>query len=413
MDPPQLVDHFFRHEYGRLVAILSSRVGVCHIEDIEDAVQSALMTALDTWTTNGLPDNPSAWLFRVANNELLGGLRQRGNRQRLLEENMENNPPESGPEGFDPETVSDELLRMMFACCDDALPAESQLVLALKTLCGFDVREIALRLFTTEANVYKRLNRAKKRLRELEFRPIELSDEELARRQPAVRRILYLIFTEGHLSSHADMAIRRELCNEGIRLATLLAEHPIGQTPENWALLALLHLHSARLASRQDASGGLLLLEEQDRKLWNQDEIRLGLAWLARSAAGENFSRYHAEAGIAAEHCLAPSFVETRWDRVAENYELLERMAPSALHKLNRAVAVAEWKGPEAALQILEQSHPPTWLTGSYLWSAALADLHRRCGNADKANRHAKIALSSAPSEPVRQLLLRRLQLED
>lgn len=413
MDPPQLVDHFFRHEYGRLVAILSSRVGVCHIEDIEDAVQSALMTALDTWTTSGLPDNPSAWLFRVANNELVGGLRQRGNRQRLLEENLENNPPESGPEGFDPKTVPDELLRMLFACCDDALPAESQLVLALKTLCGFDVREIALRLFTTEANIYKRLNRAKKRLRELEFRPVELSDEELARRQPAVRRILYLIFTEGHLSSHADMAIRRELCNEGIRLATLLAENPIGQTPENFALLALMHLHSARLASRQDASGGLLLLEEQNRKLWNQDEIRLGLAWLARSADGENFSRYHAEAGIAAEHCLAASFASTRWDRVAENYELLERIAPSAIHQLNRAVAVAEWKGPAAALKILERSQPPTWLAGSYLWSAALADLHRRCGNRDEANRHADFALNSAPSEPVRQLLRRRLQLED
>lgn len=413
MDPPQLVDHFFRHEYGRLVAILSSRVGVCHIEDIEDSVQSALMTALDTWTTSGLPDNPSAWLFRVANNELVGGLRQRGNRQRLLEENMENNPPESGPEGFDPKTVPDELLRMLFACCDDALPAESQLVLALKTLCGFDVREIALRLFTNEANIYKRLNRAKKRLRELEFRPVELSDEELARRQPAVRRILYLIFTEGHLSSHADMAIRRELCNEGIRLATLLAENPIGQTPENFALLALMHLHSARLASRQDASGGLLLLEEQNRKLWNQDEIRLGLAWLARSADGENFSRYHAEAGIAAEHCLAASFAATRWDRVAENYELLERIAPSAIHQLNRAVAVAEWKGPEAALKILERSQPPTWLAGSYLWSAALADLHRRCGNRDEANRHADFALNSAPSEPVRQLLRRRLQLED
>lgn len=407
-----MVEHFFRHEYGRLVAVLSSRVGVRHIEDIEDAVQSALMTALDSWAMKGLPDNPSAWVFRVANNQLLDDLRQRSNRRQLLEANLasETNPPEDGPEGLDPDAVQDDLLRMLFACCDEAIPAESQLVLALKTLCGFDVREIALRLFTTEANIYKRLTRARNRLRELNFRPTELSDAELGERQPAVRQILYLIFTEGHLSSHADMAIRRELCDEGIRLAGILADHPVGQNPETFALLALMHLHSARLASRQDASGGLLLLEEQDRKSWNRNEIRRGLAWLERSANGEQFSRYHAEAGIAAEHCLAPSFAKTRWDRVVSNYELLERIAPSAIHTLNRAVAVAEWRGPDAALEILHASKPPSWLTGSYLWSAVLADLHRRAGNESEAVRHGANARNSAPSEAVKQLLQRRLK---
>ena len=308
--------------------------------------------------------------------------------------------------------VADDLLRMLFVCCDDTIPVESQLVLALKTLCGFDVREIALRLFTSEANVYKRLSRARTRLRELDEPLAELGSAQYSTRRPAVHKILYLLFTEGYLSSHAEEAIRRELCDEAIRLATLLAEHPVGQTPETFALVALMHLHIARMSARQDGTGGLLLLEEQERSLWDTSRVQLGLEWLARSAAGDTFSRYHAEAGIAAEHCLAPSFEETRWERVVECYELLERVAPSALHRLNRAVAVAEWEGPAAGLAVLEGFEPPAWLAGSYLWSAVLADLHRRAGDVEAAKRHRASALELAPSPAVKELLARRLQLK-
>jgi RNA polymerase sigma factor (sigma-70 family) len=263
---PALVEHFFRHEYGRLVATLSRRVGVQHIEDIEDAVQSALMTALETWTRAGLPDNPGAWLFRVAYNNVLGELRRRTGRRRIMEQNVGDfDTPDATPEGFFAGEVRDDLLRMLFVCCNEAIPEESQLVLALKTLCGFSIGEIALRLFTTEANVYKRFGRARSRLQEVSFRPNELNAEKYASRREAVHRILYLIFTEGYLSSHAEFAIRRELCDDAIRLATLLAEHPVGETPETSALLALMHLHVARMAARQNSSGGLLLLEEQDR----------------------------------------------------------------------------------------------------------------------------------------------------
>ncbi len=164
---PKLVEHFFRHEYGGLVATLSRRVGVQYIEAVEDAVQSALMTALESWTIAGLPDNPSAWLFRVAHNDLMGELRQRTGRRRILEQNAKEDigTPENGPEIFLAGEVRDDLLRMLFVCCDEAIPVASQLVLALKTLCGFGIRESALRLFTTEANVYKRLGRARSRLR--------------------------------------------------------------------------------------------------------------------------------------------------------------------------------------------------------------------------------------------------------
>ncbi len=409
MNAPKLDEHFFRHEYGKLVATLSRRVGVQYIEDVEDAVQSALMTALGTWTIAGLPNNPPAWLFRVAHNNLMGELRRRTGRRRILEQNVreEIGLLDNGSETFLAGEVRDDLLRMLFVSCDEAIPVESQLVLALRTLCGFDVREIALRLFASEANVYKRLGRARNRLRELPLRPGELNGEQYSSRLPAVHKILYLVFTEGYLSSHAEMAIRRELCDEAIRLATILAEHPAGQAPETFALLALMYLHAARMTARQDGSGGLFLLEEQNRELWDRQEIQVGLEWLAKSAQGDRFSRYHAEAGIAAEHCLAPSFHETRWDKVAEYYALLERIAPSAIHKLNRAVAVAEWQGPAKGLAVLKGFEPPTWLAGSYIWAAVLADLHRRCGNTHTANRYRDIACKSAPTPtPDRQAWL-------
>jgi len=308
--------------------------------------------------------------------------------------------------------VRDELLRMLFVCCDEEIPPESQLVLALKTLCGFGVDEIAARLFTSEANVYKRLERARNRLREVPPRiDDELSAEQYSSRLPAVHKILYLLFTEGYLSSDTETAIRQELSDEAIRLASILADHAVGKVPETSALLALMHLHAARITARQDASGGLILLADQDRALWDQQRIQIGLSWLADSARGDVYSRYHAEAGIAAEHCLAPSFEHTRWDRVVECYSLLEQIAPSALHTLNRAVAVAEWQGPAAGLAVLEGLEPPSWLAGSYQWSAVLADLHRRCGHDEAARRYRDVAVKSAPTPAVRELLQRRLQV--
>jgi RNA polymerase sigma-70 factor (ECF subfamily) len=201
-----------------------------------------------------------------------------------------------------------------------------------------------------------------------------------------------------------------DLCDEAIRLTRELVRHPVGATPETFALLALMHLHHARMSSRQDGSGGLILLEEQDRSLWNQAEIHEGVSWLARSAEGATFSRYHAEAGIAAEHCLAESFAATRWARIVECYELLDKAAPSALHTLNRAVALAEWRGPHAGLALLDGLSPPSWLVGSYLWAAVLSDLHRRANNDALAEQYRVAALEGAPSSAVRTALGRRLR---
>jgi len=405
-------EHFFRHEYGRLVCMLARRVGVRHLEAVEDAVQAALLAAVESWPKSAVPENPSAWLYRVAHNHFAGELRRQTRHGEIAEHHAHSalDSTDGSPGVLLSGDIRDDLLRMLFVCCDDAIPIESQLVLALKTLCGFDVREIAERLFMTEANVYKRLRRARTRLREMPLESVDLTSEQLASRLAAVQAILYVLFTEGYLSSHAEGAIRRELCDEARRLTSILAEHPLGGTPETFALLALMHLHSARLPARQDGSGGLLLLEEQERSLWDQQDIQLGLSWLARAAEGEVFSRYHAEAGIAVEHCLAPSFSETRWDRIVECYALLEQVAPSALHTLNRAVAVAEWRGPTHGLAVIAGLEPPSWLLGSHLWSAVLADLHRRCGQAELATQYRDAALEAAPSQAVRTTLERRLR---
>ncbi len=241
-----------------------------------------------------------------------------------------------------PGELRDDVLNLLFLCCHESLAIESRLVLALETLCGFGVKGIAAPLFMTEANVYKRAARAKRQLRNTNELDV-LTSGQVARRVPAVRLVLYTLFTEGHLSSHSTVAIRRELCDDALRLASSLAEHPLTTTPETYALLALMHLHSARMDARQALSGGLLLLQEQDRARWDHDQIALGLACLARASEGDDFSRFHAEAGIAAEHWLAPSFGETRWERIVECYDLLADIAPSALHSLNRASALAEW----------------------------------------------------------------------
>ena len=370
-------------------------------------MQSALMTALTSWLAGGLPKDPEAWLYRVAHNEMIDALRKDARRRRLLEaarKELTGAADESASPRFD-----EELLRMLFVCCDEEIPRDTRLIFALKTLCGFSTAEIALRLFISEGNVLKRLGRARDRLREAPPDLDALSLQALGSRLPSVHVVLYLLFNEGYLSVQSDRTIRRELCDEAIRLTTLLAEHPVGATPETFALLALMHLHGARLGARLDGMGRLLLLEEQDRSLWDQDQIRLGAAWLQKAADGETFTRFHAEAGIAAEHVFAPSFAETRWHEIADLYEMLDRIAPSPLNAMNRAVAIAEWQGPEVGLAVLEAVESPPWLLGYYLLDAVMGELHRRAGHDDEARRYIDRALASAPTDAERELLRRRL----
>ena len=268
----------------------------------------------ERWKSSPLPADPSAWLYRVAANRLIGDLRQHSRRLAILERHSktEFRSSSSLPEAVSEDEIADDLLKMLFFCCDNTMPIESQLVLALKTLCGFDVREIAQRLFTSEENVYKRLGRARGHMTSKKKSAIESTPLEYSTRLPAFHHVLYLLFTEGYLSTQFDFSVRNDLCREAIRLAELLVHSSVGATPETAALLALMYFHSARTSARVDGSGGLVLLEDQDGSMWNRKYIQSGLSWLELSAQGKQYSRYHAEAAIAAE--LGPSRSPSRRD---------------------------------------------------------------------------------------------------
>jgi RNA polymerase sigma factor (sigma-70 family) len=406
---PELPEHYFRHEFGRLVAILSRRFGLGRVELCEDAAQTALLRAVSGWTRNGVPTDKGAWLYRVAHNHVLDVLqreRRAGAATRLLVEE----PPEAAAPAFGFEgDVADDELRLLFVCADPAIPRQSQLVLALKILSGFGTEEIARRLFQSQDAVIKRLQRARQTLRESTIAVSDPPVHEFGQRLPAVLQVLYLLFNEGYSSSSPDRLIRRELCEEAVRLTLLLVEHPVGARPEVDALLALFYLHAARFDARVDGAGGLLLLEEQDRTLWDRGLIEIGLGYLYRAARGEEFSRFHVEAAIAAEHCLVRSYAETRWSEITRLYAALERYAPSPLNTLNRAIALSEWQGPEAGLAVLEALKPPGWLLGYYLWDATLGELYRRKGDAQRARQHLSRALAAAPTLAEKALIERRL----
>ncbi|HEY6882069.1 MAG TPA: sigma-70 family RNA polymerase sigma factor [Polyangiales bacterium] len=401
-----LVEHYFRHEYGRLVASLARKYGVHRIEAVEDAVQGALMLALTSWSLRGTPDDPGGWLYRVAHNRLIDHLRSAAEKKRADE--TEELVVDDTSEHFARE-IHDDQLRMLFVCCDEAIPIESQLVLALKTLCGFSTHEIAQRLFTTEMNVRKRLSRARDRLREIGPELDTPSDAALRARRQAVQAVIYLLFTEGYHSVQAEQVVRRELCEEAIRLANMLVSHPTGDVPATRALLALMYFHAARLDARTDESGALLLLEDQDRSRFDAEALRLGCHWLQRSADGDEFTRYHAEAGIAAEHCLAPSYEAIRWSEIESLYLMLDQLAPSPLHTLNRAIAVAQYRGPEAGLAILNAFDAPDWLRAYHAWDAALGELYRRAGDLTNARTHFERAILKSHTHAERALLQKRL----
>ncbi|HET9953411.1 MAG TPA: DUF6596 domain-containing protein, partial [Polyangiaceae bacterium] len=204
--------------------------------------------------------------------------------------------------------------------------------------------------------------------------------------------------------------IRRELCDEALRLSLMLREDPAGASPDADALIALMCFHAARFEARVDVMGGLLLLEEQDRALWDHELLERGLSHLTRSARGQSLSRYHVEAGLAAQHCLAPSYAETDWEEIVRLYDVLERIAPSPLNVLNRAIALAEWQGADVALAALQGFEAPSWLLGYYLWDATLGELYRRRGDSEQALMHTERALSAAPTNPEKALLERRIQ---
>ncbi len=301
------------------------------------------------------------------------------------------------PEAHFADEIGDEPLRLLFVCCHEAVPAESRVAFALRTLCGFSTAEIARGLLTTEANVQKRIERARDRLRELDVDFEAPAAPQLRARLDAVLSVIYLLFSQGCHATHADVPIRRDLCDEARRLARMLAAHPVGDVPAVHALLALMCFHAARFDARVTLDGAIVLFEQQDRSTWNWSDVREGMAWLARSAAGDELTRYHVEAGIAWEHCRAPTFADTDWRRIAECYDALDRIAPSPIHALNRAVAEAYLHGPQAGLDRLAAVVPENVPARYPGWHAVIGELHFRLGQYSAAER--RLAGSAAIDE--------------
>jgi len=379
-------------------------------------VQDALLKAMQNWAFSGVPRNPSAWLMQVARNQALDAVRRQQN-FRSKEPDItayfeHRSGTQPGPETvhFDDE-IRDDQLRMIFACCHPDLPRESQVALTLKTLCGFGEEEIAAAFLTSTAATAKRLVRARQCLREAGISLEIPAGSELLPRLDAVLQTLYLLFNEGYKASHGDELIRQDLCNEAIRLTTLLVDHRAGNQPKTHALLSLMLLAGARLSARLDAEGNLLLLAEQDRSLWDRAMIQRGLAYLNRSAAGEEISEFHLQAGIAYCHCTAANYEATDWQRILTLYDILIETNNSPVVALNRAVAISRVRGPTAGLNAVELISDRATLDSYYLLHAVVAQFHFELENFDEAAKHFQRAQTLAGVRSEQEFLANRIRL--
>jgi RNA polymerase sigma factor (sigma-70 family) len=405
-----LVEHFFRHEAGRLVSVLTRVFGFRNFELVEDMVQATLLDALQAWRTQ-VPDNPSGWVHRIAKNKILDALRREKIGQRVIDEWVDARAlhDDKIDELFLDTEIEDSQLRMMFACCHPHLARENQLALTLKALCGFGLSEIAHALLVSEETIKKRLQRA---TRDLIDRQISLDPppaNELGQRLDSVHQVLYLLFNEGYCSSEGEEAIRFDLCEEATRLCHLLCSQSRFARPGTRALMALMLFHAARLESRLDGDGHILLLEEQERTRWDWGLIRRAQEFLAESADGTAVSTFHLEAAIACQYCTARSYPETNWPAILGFYNALLAIHRSPVYLLNRAIVIAEIDGPTAGLKALEEiGHDPTWRY-YHLFDATVGELHRRAGDMVRARQHFEAARLNTKSRFDRELIERRL----
>ncbi|MEO6245531.1 MAG: sigma-70 family RNA polymerase sigma factor [Opitutaceae bacterium] len=377
--PAGLVEHFFRHETGRLHGALVRLVGVHNLALAEDVTQEALLRALRAWSMGGIPPNPSAWITQVAMNlarDALRHTRMAHGKEPALVTHFDRTSAMPAAVWAAENEIRDDALRLMFVCCHPLIAPDAQVILALKVLCGFDTAEIARAFLGTEAAIEKQLTRTKQRLREVGL-AFELPEgEDLAPRLNGVLATLYQLFNEGYKASSGERLLREELCQESIRLASLLVAHPVGRTPRTHALLALMLLTAARFPSRLDEHGALLRLNDQDRARWDQTLIERGLVHLAAAAEGGDLSEYHLLAGIAAIHCTAEDFSATNWTLILRHYDELHRLKPSPIVALNRAVAVAHARGAPAGLEALAAIPARDRLESNYLLHAVTGELH-------------------------------------
>ena len=410
--PSGLVEHFFRHETGRLHGALIRLVGIHNLTLAEDVAQEAMLRALRTWSMGGIPANPSAWITQVAMNLARDALRHQrmasGKETAIVTHHEQTLGTPAVAWGAAHE-IRDDALRLMFVCAHPDVAPDAQVVLALKVLGGFSTGEIARAFLSSEAAIEKQLTRTKQRIHDagLGFELPEGAD--LAPRLDGVLAALYLQFNEGYKASSGDRLFREELSHEAIRLMALLVTHPTGNTPRSHALLALMLLTAARFPARVDRDGTLLRLEHQDRTKWNQDFIGRGLRHLAAAAQGDALGEYHLQAGIAAVHATAADYASTDWPRILRHYDELVRLKPSPVIALNRAVAVAEVHGPQAGLDAIAAIPDRTRIESNYLLHSVVGELHWRLKNHQAAAESFRRALSLAQVGPEQLYLTRQL----
>jgi len=381
----------------------------------EDVVQEAMLRAFQTWPYYGIPKNPAAWLTQTAKNLALDLIRRekvfRDKEPQIIsfvEQWSESSPAAEAP-SFEGE-VKDDRLRMMFVCCHPLIPQEAQVALALKTLCGFSPAEIGKAFLTSEAAIAKRLVRARQKIRDSHI-PFEIpAGAELTSRLDGVLQTLYLLFNEGYKASSGPRLVREELCHEAIRLTTLLTQHPQGNQPRTHALLALMLFNGARLPARLDRQGNILRLKDQDRSNWKQPMIVRAMLHLSQAAAGNDLTDYHLQAGIAACHCTAPNYEATDWPRILSLYDRLAALDDSPVIGLNRAVAVANVKGPQAGLEAIEAIEDRDGLDSYYLLYAVLGEFELQLDNFEAAANHLRKAIRLAGVKSEQALLSQRLR---
>lgn len=407
----RLVEHLFRRDSGRLVARLLRVLGPSHFDLAEEAVQDAMVQALRIWPFRGVPEEPTAWLSRVARNRALDVLRRRSSFETKRPElvSLAAARLERLPDAAYADEIDDDQLRLIFTCCHPEIPGDARIALTLKTVCGFSVAEIGRAFLAREATVAQRLVRAKRRITSGSLPYAVPEPHELPARLASVLKVVYLLFNEGYTPGDREVAIRADVCREAVRLACRLAEHPVAGRSETHALAALLLFQSARLPARTDEAGELVRLEEQDRSRWDRGWIAQAFAHLSRSTSASSLTPYHLEAGIAACHAGAASWDETDWPAILAHYDRLLALAPSPVTELNRAVALAHAEGSEAGLRALEPLRDRPELVRYALLPATRGELLLRLGREREAAGELQRARDLAASASVRRLLERRL----
>ncbi|HSB26286.1 MAG TPA: RNA polymerase sigma factor [Pyrinomonadaceae bacterium] len=410
VDSSQMLETVFREEYGRIVSTLIRLSGSFDLA--EESLQEAFAAAVVHWEQNGPPKNPGAWLTTVAQRKLLDARRRektKSNKQSELEYEVERLQADTVMETpVEEETYPDDRLRLIFTCCHPSLSQEARVALTLRTLGGLTTSEIARAFLLPEATLAQRLVRAKNKIRDAGIPYQVPSLDVLPQRLESAQAVIYLIFNEGYSSTTGENLVRNDLCNEAIRLGRLLVQLSPSE-PENLGLLALMLLHDSRRHARSSREGDLVTLEEQDRSLWNQDEISEGLRLVERALRMGRVGNYQLQAAIAALHAEAKAAAETDWSQIAAIYRVLSRMNSSPIIMLNRAAAVAMSEGPEKGLAMIDELESAGRLENYYLLHAARGDLLRRLRKFDEARLAYTRALELTSNQVEKNFINKRI----